>query len=198
MPVRCPDCPWAGRAPCEEWCCSLPGKTWGEAGAAGAAGSQLRIWGSRLLARSICLRGCRSPVLAAGSKITCRVVDDASGAQRRARVQGRWGWRLQEPLSPSSTYSPEGIPNALGCPHSQGQVGRSPKQHQLLLHRFSSFTEPPPGLGGLFWQAEEREQRCQFPPTRLPLDSTLPSLVFLTWQSKHLRDLLPLKTWQTA
>lgn len=132
-----------------------PRKTRGEVGAAcGTAGSQLRIWGSRLLARSICPSACGAPALTAGSSITCRDVAEASTAQQR-RADGAGGCR--------SCLPPAAFPG--GHPEGSGQprAGEKPNQQQLLLLHFSSFTESPPSLWGLF---------C--PPNMTSLDSIPP------------------------
>lgn len=65
----------------------------------------------------------------------------------------------------------EGILKALG---SQGQ-GEKPNQHQHLLHHFSSFTEPPPSLGG--YSVPQHDFPGLYPPEQC----------ILIWQSKHLR-----------
>lgn len=70
-------------------------------------------------------------------------------------------------------HSLEGIPKALG---SQGQ-GEKPNQHQHLLHHFSSFTEPPPSLGG--YSVPQHDFPGLYPPEQCISDLAIKTSVRL-------------------
>lgn len=137
MAVPCPGCPWAARA----------------AGRNGAAAPQESTeWAGS------CLQHCREPI----RDLRLQAARPQHLPEWLLRSQPAVGspaamWPRPAQLSSAGQMGPvpagaafpqqhslEGIPRALG---SQGQ-GEKPNQHQLLLHRFSSFTEPPLSLGG--------------------------------------------------
>jgi len=121
------------------------GKRGVQRGAAGAAALQGASYGfgapGCLLAASA--ERPRGSQLAASSPAGWWAMPAELASTPGRRADGAHGCR-------SSTYSPGGHPKRSGLPRQPRAGGRSPNQHQLLLHHFSSFTEPVPASGGYF------------------------------------------------
>ena len=169
-PVLCPGCPWAGRAPREEWCCSLPGKMWGEVGATALQGANylLEAPGCLLAASAQAAAGllCSQPAARLPAGWRTMPVELSSVPGRRA--DGACGCRSCFPSAARTAL--EGIPNALGCPGSQGLGGvdqTSISSYCIIFLRSQNLLL---AWGGYF-DRQKKGNAVQIPP-----DTTSPGL----------------------
>lgn len=186
MPVLCPGCLWPGRALREERRCSLPGKTWGEGGAAALQGANygFEAPGCSLAASARAAAGLLRSQPAAGLPAGwCTTPAELSSVPGR-KADGARGCRSHFP--PAARTALESIPAALGCAGSQGQGGEAQTSISSLASFFFIHRSPSWLEGGYFDRQKKGTSGSNSTPTPLPPLSTLPSGVFVTWQSKHL------------